>query len=315
MMTRTDCAAFFREHDNFCILTHEGPDGDTLGSAATLCLGLRACGKTAFVLKNMETPERLAYLCDGLTVEDPMENATIVSVDVPSAHMLVKHPAITPEKVALRIDHHGRSTSFAPLELVDATAASCAEIIYDILVELGVKLTPEIAIPLYTGLSTDTGCFRFANTNAHTYLTAAACAATGANLQPITQALFDTVSLSKLRVQAWVTENTVFLADGKAAMCAMPAGLAQQLGVAEEEVGGMSGFVRSIEGVCLAATLREDAEAGKTFISVRAVPGYDAAVVCEKFGGGGHKGAGGGSTTLPFADAKQKMIEALLEQM
>lgn len=314
-MTRTDCAAFFREHDNFCILTHDAPDGDTLGSAATLCRGLRDFGKTAFILENPEVPKHLAYLCEGLTVEAPADNATVVSVDVAAPHMLVKNPNLDASKLILRIDHHGRSTSFAPLELVDATSASCAEIIYDILVELGVQMTPEIAIPLYTGLSTDTGCFRFANTNAHTYTTAAACAATSANLQPITQALFDTISLNKLRVQAWVTENTRFLAEGKAALCAMPAGLAAQLGVAEEEVGGMSGFIRSIEGVCLAATLREDSEAGKIFISVRAVPGYDAAVVCEKFGGGGHKGAGGGSTTMSLAEAEEKMAQALLEQM
>lgn len=314
-MTRTDCAAFFREHDNFCILTHDAPDGDTLGSAATLCRGLRDFGKTAFILENPEVPKHLAYLCEGLTVEAPMENATVVSVDVAAPHMLVKNPNLDASKLILRIDHHGRSTSFAPLELVDATSASCAEIIYDILVELGVQMTPEIAIPLYTGLSTDTGCFRFANTNAHTYTTAAACAATGANMQPITQALFDTISLNKLRVQAWVTENTRFLAEGKAALCAMPAGLAAQLGVAEEEVGGMSGFIRSIEGVCLAATLREDSEAGKVFISVRAVPGYDAAVVCEKFGGGGHKGAGGGSTTMSLAEAEEKMAQALMEQI
>ena len=314
-MTRTDCAAFFREHDNFCILTHDAPDGDTLGSAATLCRGLRDFGKTAFILENPEVPKHLAYLCEGLTVEAPMENATVVSVDVAAPHMLVKNPNLDASKLILRIDHHGRSTSFAPLELVDATSASCAEIIYDILVELGVQMTPEIAIPLYTGLSTDTGCFRFANTNAHTYTTAAACAATGANLQPITQALFDTISLNKLWVQAWVTENTRFLAEGKAALCAMPAGLAAQLGVAEEEVGGMSGFIRSIEGVCLAATLREDSEAGKVFISVRAVPGYDAAVVCEKFGGGGHKGAGGGSTTMSLAEAEEKMAQALMEQI
>ena len=314
-MTRTDCAAFFREHDHFCILTHDAPDGDTLGSAATLCRGLRDFGKTAFILENPEVPKHLAYLCEGLTVEAPADNATVVSVDVAAPHMLVKNPNLDASKLILRIDHHGRSTSFAPLELVDATSASCAEIIYDILVELGVQMTPEIAIPLYTGLSTDTGCFRFANTNAHTYTTAAACAATGANLQPITQALFDTISLNKLRVQAWVTENTRFLAEGKAALCAMPAGIAAQLGVAEEEVGGMSGFIRSIEGVCLAATLREDSEAGKVFISVRAVPGYDAAVVCEKFGGGGHKGAGGGSTTMSLAEAEEKMAQALLEQM
>ena len=312
-MTKADCAAFLREHDNYCILTHESPDGDTLGSAATLCLGLRSLGKTAFVLENPETPKDLKMLCQGLTVEAPAENATLVSVDVAAPHMLVKNPNLGQKLPELRIDHHEKSTSFTPFELVDATCASCAEIIYDLLVELGVELTREMAVPLYVGLSTDTGCFRFANTNAHTYTTAAACAATGADLQPITQLLFDTVSLDKLRVQAWVTENTRFLAEGKAAICLIPEGIAQQLQVQQEEFSGLSGFIRSIEGVCLAATLREEAD--KISISARAVPGYDASAVCEKFGGGGHKGAGGASTTLSLQEAEEKMVQAMLEQL
>ncbi|MBE6976749.1 MAG: hypothetical protein E7439_06120 [Ruminococcaceae bacterium] len=314
-MTRTDCARFFAEHDNFCILTHAGPDGDTLGSAATLCLGLRSLGKTAAVLENPEISEKLAYLCDGLMVEKPVENAVFVSVDVASPHMFPENMGEFVEKIALRIDHHGNSTSFAPLELVDSTSASCAEIIYDIFVEMGGELTPEMAIPLYTGLATDTGCFRFANTNAHTFATAAACAATGANLQPINQALFDTVTLNKLKVQAWVTEHTKFLSEGKAAYCAMPATLAQELGVEESDVGGMAGFVRSIEGVCLAMTLRESGDDGKVYLSGRAIPGYDVAAICAKFGGGGHKGAAGGSTTLPLRDAMQAVETAILIAM
>ena len=81
-MTRTECAAFLRQKDNFCILTHADPDGDALGSAAGLCLGLRALGKTAFVLENPQTPANLQFLCEGLTVAAPAENATLVSVDV-----------------------------------------------------------------------------------------------------------------------------------------------------------------------------------------------------------------------------------------
>ena len=312
-MTRTDVARWLENRDHICILTHSGPDGDTLGSAATLCLGLRSLGKDAAVLENPEIPEHLAYLCRDLTVTLPHDNATFVSVDVAADHMLPQIQQQYLSRLELRIDHHGRSTSFTPMELVDSTSASCAEIIYDILMEMGAELTAEMAIPLYTGLATDTGCFRFANTNAHTFQVAAACAATGANLQPINQALFDTVSLNKLKVQAWVTEHTRFYADGRAALCAMPATLAQELGVEEKDVGGMSGFVRSIEGVGLAVTLRESAEEGLVFLSARAVPGYDAAALCEKFGGGGHKGAAGGSTELSLAEAILAVEKALLE--
>ncbi len=314
-MTRLDAAEFLSGQNRICILTHAGPDGDTLGSAATLCLGLRALGKEAVVMENPEVPAHLAYLCQGLTAEVPMDDAIFVSVDVAAPHML---PPILQQylpRLSLRIDHHGKSTPFGAQELVDPASASCAEIIYDILMEMGAELTEEMAIPLYTGIATDTGCFRFANTTAHTFAVAAACAATGANLQPINQALFDTVSLNKLKVQAWVTEHIQFLEGGMAAICALPATLAQELGVEESDVGGMAGFVRSIEGVRIAVTLRESAEEGQVFLSARAVPGYDAAAVCEKFGGGGHKGAAGGSTKLPLAQAVQTVAEAILEQV
>ena len=314
-MTRADAARWLAERDHFCIMTHAGPDGDTLGSAATLCLGLRSLGKEVAVLANPEISEKLAYLCDGLTVEEPFENAVFVSVDVAAPYMFTENQLPFVEKIALRIDHHGNSTSFAPLELVDATSASCAEIIYDILQEMGVALTQEMAIPLYTGLATDTGCFRFANTNTHTFTTAAACAATGANLQPINQALFDTITLNKLKVQAWVTEHTVFLSEGRAAYCAMPKTLATELGVDERDVGGVAGFVRSIEGVRLAVTLRESNEDDKVYLSARAVPGYDASAICAKFGGGGHKGAAGGSTTMALNDAILAVETALLIAM
>ncbi len=313
MMTRSEVAAWLRERDNFIILTHDAPDGDTLGSAAGLCLGLRALGKTAHVLENPETGERLAYLVQGLTVTEVPAGATVVSVDIPAPKMLPEAFEPLLGRIALRIDHHGSSSSFTELELVDPGYASCAELIYDILLDMGVTLTPEMAIPLYTGTSTDTGCFRFANTTAHSFLVAAACAETGADLYPINQALFDTVSLSRLKVQSWVTAHTHFHADGAVAVCAMPATLATELGVPEEEVGGVAGFVRSIEGVKMAATLRESTE-GKVYISTRAVPGYNCAAVCERFGGGGHKGAAGAGTDMPLKEAEKLLTKAILEQ-
>lgn len=312
-MTRTECADWLRQRDNFCILTHGKPDGDTLGTGAALCQGLRALGKTAAVLENPETPEHLAFLCEGLTVPEIPGDAVLIGVDLPAPGMLPEAQLSLAEQIALRIDHHGKATSFTPFELVDPAAGACAEIVWDVLTELGVTLTREIAVPLYTATATDTGCFRFANTTAHTFTVAAACAATGANLQPINQALFDTVSLNRLRLQAWVTEHIRFYRDGAVAICVLPAGLQRELGVPEEEIGGMSGFVRSIEGVRMAATLRQSRE-GKLYISARAVPGYDCAAVCEKFGGGGHKGAAGAGIELPLAEAEALLTQAMLEQ-
>jgi len=313
-MTRSECARWLQEQDNYCILTHGKPDGDTLGSAAALCLGLRAAGKTAVILENPEIGPQLEYLCRGLMTPAPAEDAVLVSVDIAAAHLLPEEHQQYVSRIALRIDHHGSATPFAPLELVDPKTGACAEIIYDLLMEMGVTMTQEVAIPMYTGTATDTGCFRFANTTAHTFLVAGACAATGANLQPINQALFDTVSLKRLRVQAWVTEHTRFYVNGKVAVCALPLSLLDELGVTEEEIGGMAGFVRSIEGVCMGATLRESAE-GKVLISLRAVPGYNCAAVCEQFGGGGHKGAAGANSQLPLAEIEKALTAAMIAEV
>lgn len=308
-MTRNECARFLLEHDNFCILTHTRPDGDTIGSASALCLGLRQLGKRAWLLENREVSPFLAQCVLGLTKAAPEAGDVLVSVDVASPGMLQLGAAELLGGIALRIDHHSSATSFTDHELVDAASAACGEIIYDVMMEMGIEMTKELAWRLYIAVSTDTGCFRYANTGAHSYRVAAACAETGADLYPITQALFDTNSLSKLKLQSWMVENARFLSGGKAAVCAIPKALEDT--VSREELEGISGFLRSIEGVKISATIRQT-ETG-TKMSVRAVPGYDATLVCRKFGGGGHKGAAGASLTLSLDEALEAASAALTE--
>ena len=308
-MTRNECAKWLQERDNFLILTHTRPDGDTIGSASTLCLGLRQLGKTAHLLENKEVSPYLETSVLGLTKAAPEEGDTILSVDVASPNMLQKEAVELLGRIELRIDHHGSATSYTEEELVDPMAAACGEIVYDVLMEMGAELTKEMAWRLYIAVSTDTGCFRFANTNAHTYQTAAACAATGADLYPITQALFDTNTLGKLKLQSWMLENARFLCEGKAAVCGIPKALEET--VTKEDLEGVAGFLRSIEGVKICATIRETETGSK--MSVRAVPGYDAALVCQKFGGGGHKGAAGAGMNLPLTEAVEAAAQALVE--
>ena len=312
-LTRSEAAEFLLQNDNFAILTHRKPDGDTLGSAAALCLGLRSLGKTAHILENPESGARLVFLVEGLTKGEAAGNDSIVAVDVAAPNMLPRCFAQFAQKTALRIDHHGSSTPFAEAELVDPDSASCAELIGDVLVELDVHLDRQIANALYVGISTDTGCFRYANTTAHTFRVAADCAEAGAEIFRLNQLLFETNSLAKLRMHAWIAENLRLFDGGKKAIVAIPRAVEELIGVTEEDMDNISSFSRTVEGVCLAVTLRQTKD-GITKISARAVPGYDAAAVCAHFGGGGHKGAAGGATSLSLEETAKQLEEIMLKQ-
>ena len=308
-LTRSDVARWLEERDDYLILTHRRPDGDTLGSAAVLCLGLRQLGKTAHILENPETTEKYRHLHSGLTVEKVESHHTLVCVDTAAPGMLQLNASA--ENIQLRIDHHGTATSFTPWELVDATAGATGDIIYDVLMEMGARLDKAMAEALYTAVSTDTGCFRYANTNAHSYAVASACAQAGGDLHTINQEIFDTNSLARLRLQGWIVENIRFLKNGTLAVCALPKAVEEMLGVTEDDMENISGFPRSIQGVKMAATLRESGDGVK--VSVRALPGYDAAAVCQVFGGGGHKGAAGASMKMTLEEAAQAVTREMMK--
>ena len=311
-LTRTECAQWLLERDRFVILTHRKPDGDTLGSSAALCRGLRALGKTAHLLENNEVTPLYAPLVEGLTKAAPEEGDLLVAVDVAADNMLPKAFEHLKNCIDLRIDHHGSGREYTPAEFVDSDSAACAEIIWELLLDMGVDPDEKMAEAVYVGVSTDTGCFRFANTSAHTFDVAADCAATGADIFDWNRRLFDTNSLAKLRLQAWVVDHFKLLCDGKIALCALPASVEEEIGVGEDDMNNISGFLRSIEGVCVAALLRNAGEEN-TKVSVRSIPGYNAASICEAFGGGGHAGAAGCSIRKPMAEAAAEM-EAYLVQ-
>ena len=312
-LTRAETARWLLERDDFLILTHRRPDGDTLGSAAVLCRGLRQLGKKAQILRNPQVTEKYLHLHEGLTAECFGEGQTVVSVDTAAPGLLPEGFLPLLDRIALRIDHHGSATSYTPLELVDPTAGATGDIIYDLLMEIGVTLDKAMAEALYTAVSTDTGCFRYANTNAHSYLVAAACAQAGGDLHTINQNIFDTNSLARLRIQGWIVENIRLFRNGTLAVCALPKAVERQLGATEDDMENISGFPRSIEGVAMAATLRESGD-GTVKLSVRAVPGHDAAAVCQVFGGGGHKGAAGATLAMTLEEAAAAVAKEMEKQ-
>lgn len=305
-MTRLDAAKLLMEKDRYVILTHKGPDGDTTGSAALLCLGLRQLGKTAHVYYNEEWSPKYLFLVEALQTNKIGEDDTLVCVDVPAEHMLVEFPEEHRQKLLLRIDHHGNAQSFTPNEVVEPQTASCGELVYEILKLMQVELNEEMALPLYTAITTDTGCFRYANTTAHTLQTAAACYETGAQLQELTRIYFDTITRKSQLVRAFLLENAVELLDGRVMICSMTMAQEQEMELTPEDTHNLAGFARSIEGVCMAVMLREYEE-NRISLSVRAIPGWDAAAFCNRFGGGGHKGAAGAG----FEGTMQEAVAAV----
>ena len=144
-LTRLECADWLLSRDRFTILTHRKPDGDTLGSASALCLGLRQLGKTAHVLQNEEVTPLYAPLLEGLTKPQAEEGDILIAVDVAADSMLPKSYADMKNSIVLRIDHPGSGREYTPNEFVDPASAACAEMIWELRLDMGVTPDQKIA--------------------------------------------------------------------------------------------------------------------------------------------------------------------------
>lgn len=309
-LTVEAAAEYLLANNDYVILTHRRPDGDTVGSAALLCRALRVKGKKAAILDNPQLTSRYVPYHNGLTTDQVHPGAIVVSVDVAGKEMF---PVNARElNVDLLIDHHGSNPGFAARGIVDADAAACGEIIYGIVSAMGVELDRAMAEALYVAVSTDTGCFRFSNTTANTLMVAARCLAAGVDHYAINKALFETVSLARLRLNAYMTEHLELLAGGKIALCFIPGALERELGITEDDMEDVSNFARNVEGVELAITFRT-VSGGDTKLSARSSPSYDSARLCVALGGGGHRAAAGATVHGDQAVARERVLEVLRE--
>lgn len=205
MMNLYEVARFLEAHDNYDILTHAYPDGDTLGSGFALCLALRQIGKKARVITT-GVPSKFTYLQKNIEEED-FTTETVVSVDVAAESLLGSNMGKYIGKVDLCIDHHGSNTFTAKEKFVDKYAAANCEILYKLFLRMHINFTKDIADCLYTGISTDTGCFRYTNTTAETMRVAASLMDFGCNTAYINKAMFETKSKNKIQLERAVYES------------------------------------------------------------------------------------------------------------
>lgn len=309
MKTIKEAAEYLRQHDNYLIMTHRRPDGDAVGSAVSLCLGLRAMGKEAEIFPNTQFGGNFAPLTEGLLGSGDPYGKTVISVDLAAVNLLPYNAPGMAGKIVFAIDHHGSNSEYADESLIIPTAAACGEIILDILKELEVPLTEQMADAIYVAISTDTGCFHYSNVTADTFRAAAACVEAKADIAYWNRLLFLTKSKARLQLEAYLAKQTEFLLGGKIAISILPQTIVQQYGVSEDDLDNISGFPRDIAGVEIGAMIRDVKDGAK--ISLRSYEPWDASDICSYMGGGGHKAAAGATVPGTLQDGRAALLNAL----
>ncbi|MBR3588475.1 MAG: bifunctional oligoribonuclease/PAP phosphatase NrnA [Clostridia bacterium] len=309
-----EAAEMLRTHDNIIILVHSNPDGDTLGCGYALLRALRKAGKKAEVMRPLNTGKKYNYLFDDLGKQD-FEPEFVVSVDVADIKLLdtdVREQY--GNRINLAIDHHPSNCVECKNLLLEDTAAAACEIIYKLLLELGTELDKKIADCLYTGISTDTGCFRYSNTSAQTYRFAADLVEKGADGAYINRIMFDTKTKSYVILERLVMDTLEMHFGGRCAMTHLTLDMYEKSGSDESETDPLASKTRQIEGVDIGIFVREKTD-GTFKISLRTLEPVDASKICGMLGGGGHARAAGCQVEGTLAEVKAKIISAITEYL
>ncbi len=290
LISAQEAASFLLKNDKYAILTHAHPDGDTLGSAFALCSALRSLGKKANVLCSDPIPHKFGYLT--VKGRQEFETETVISVDVADDKLLGSLRDEYKDKIELAIDHHSTNVGFAERLYLEGDSAAAAECVYLVIKEMSAEITPFIANCLYTGIATDTGCFKFSNTTPRTHVFAAELMQLGADYDEINRVMFEVKSQSRLEMERRVLNGIEYICDGKCAIVTVTQAMIKETSCDSSDMDGIAALSRQIEGVLIGITVREKAD-GKWKVSLRTFEPYDAAAICHQFGGGGHIRAAG----------------------
>lgn len=307
-MNIKECAAWLAGHDNILLLTHVRPDGDTLGGAAALCSALRRTGKKAALFDNPDiTPKYLKYVSGYIT--PGFDYACTAAVDVAEAHML---PSGFSGEVDLCIDHHPSNSHYAAELLLDGGKASCGEIVLELIKELCGGVTAEEASLLYMAVSTDCGCFRYANVTSETFAAASELLSFGADVKRLNFDLFRQVSRARMTLEGSILSGLKYLFDGKVVAATVTCKMMRDTCATENDCDDIAGIPGKVEGCVVSLVIRE-LEDNKCKVSVRSNETFDSSALCARFGGGGHKMASGCTIEASPEDTLRLLAAAIGE--
>lgn len=300
-----EMAAFLLDAQSVLIFPHTGIDADALGSAAALCRGLRSLGKTAWVLTDEEIPRYISFMdTEYCTLDKAVIEAPDVCICVDCSEES-RFPGLADKyregKLQLCIDHHATGGSFGDYYYIDGAEAATSQLIHKLLPEMGITLDKAMSESLYAGISSDTGSFQYSNTSAETHSIAAELLETGIDHMKITVSLYQTVSLKKVQLESDILNRMEIVAGGRGAISCVTDEMLDQYGATLDDAEGAIDKLRNIEGVEVAAFLKE--KGGTVKVSMRSKSLANVDRIAVKFGGGGHAKAAGCTLDLCMDDA------------
>ena len=299
-----------RSGSRFLITTHEGPDGDALGSMLAMHHILTGLGKDSVMFlaaKEFPLPVEYRFLpLEEVFHEPPVDivDRVIVFLDCGNIDRMPVEFLRRDGARVLNIDHHHDNTGFGTVNLVDTGAACTAEIIYELARLLGAEITPQIAGALYVGLVTDTGRFMYENTDAKSHRVAAELIEMGVDVHDTYRRLYERVPIEKVRLVARALDRIERFDEGTLAVTYVSAEDYSETGATEALTEGLIDYVRSLEGTEIAAVIRDKSDGGERArkVSLRATEAVDVSAIARKHGGGGHARAAGFSTDLSYTE-------------
>lgn len=309
-----------REGRRFLICTHARPDGDALGSELALARMLESQGKEVDCVVEGGTPSDLTFLPGSARVGGTPASARppydwMVVVDAAGIDRIEgMQAAIPPGQRLLNIDHHGSNTRFGAVNWVEPESGSVGEMIYALGRAAGWPIDRDTATCLYVATVTDTGRFMFSSTRPSTHLMAAELLRAGVEPGEIQRIVFASKELKELRLFAEAVRAIGTAEGGRVAWTVLTPKMLADSGVQVTESQDYVSLVKSIKGVEVAFLLRP-LEHGKVKLSVRTEPSADAAAICARFGGGGHKRAAGATLKGTVDDALRQVTAAAIDEL
>ncbi|MCP3951121.1 MAG: bifunctional oligoribonuclease/PAP phosphatase NrnA [Desulfobacterales bacterium] len=302
------------------LATHIHPDGDAIGSLSAMGLALAALGKEITLHCASPIPAVYRFLPATNAITGGYDRGknfdTAVILDCGDFERV--GPAfseIENIETIINIDHHVTNTEFGNLAIVDTAACATAEILYRLIKALGIRITAGMATAIYTGIFTDTGSFRFSNTNRAAFAICEEMVAVGMDPYKVAQNVYGTYSLGRIKLLNLALDSIELVAGGKASIMTLTREMLAETGTQPEDVDGLINYARRIEDVKLAVLLREmendnrsSVETPGFHVSLRSDGAVDVAEIAATFGGGGHKVAAGFNIDLSIEEIRAKIV-------
>ncbi len=317
-LTLEEIVAELRSANALLLTTHANPDGDAVGSLLGMRYLLNAIGKDQVHCVMVDPVPRIYRSLPGARqILAPGDEApqfdTAVLIDISSFERLESVADwIGPDKRLIVIDHHLGEGPGGSVGFIDPSYAATGEIVVELFHAAGVEIPQEVAYCLYVAQITDTGAYRFSNTNPRSHRIAAELLETGLDVAAISGAVFDVMSRKKAELIKRVLERMEFGADGRLAWSHVTKADTEEIGAVNEDLDGLVNFTRNIEGVWTGALFSEPSR-GETKVSLRSDNHLNAADFLASYGGGGHAAAAGATISMPMDKVMGEMLPRLEE--